>query len=139
MNASKSLLERVDSLMQRKRKFVAGAPEASENGAVSTDDEDLPVLTEVVDISEVSSDAPNHAIHAPPDPRLDALGREFSQRLQQRLADELPRLIDESSARLAADVRHSVQRIADEVLREFVAGRRAQAASAAPQTPDLTK
>lgn len=139
MSASKSLLERVDSLMQRKRKFVAGAPAAPENSTPASDDEDLPILTEVVDISEVSSDAPNHAVMAPLAPQFDALGQEFAQRLQQRLATELPRLIDESSARLATEVRQAVQRIADETLREFVARRASTATPTTAGTPRPAK
>lgn len=139
MSASKSLLERVDSLMQRKRKFVAGAPSTPESSTSPADDEDLPILTEVVDISEVSSDAPNHAVHASLDPQFDALGQEFAQRLQQRLAAELPRLIDESSARLAAEIRQAVQRIADEALHEFVTRRRSPANPTATGTPRSAK
>lgn len=125
MNPPKSLLERVDSLMQRKRIFVAGAAAPTVRPEATTaDDEDLPILTEIVEISEVSGESPNRAVQPHQDPLIEALGKEFSQQLQQRFAAELPRLIEDATARLSTELRQSVQRLADETLREFLAQRR---------------
>lgn len=125
MNPPKSLLERVDSLMQRKRIFVAGAAASADRPeATAADDEDLPILTEIVAIGEVSGDSPNRAVQPQLDPLVEAFGKEFSQRLQQRFAAELPRLIEDATARLTTELRQSIERIADETLAEFVAQRR---------------
>jgi hypothetical protein len=125
MTPPDQLIERADSLMQRKRVFVAGAPSAPLKTDLATmDDEDLPVLTEIVDISEVSGDAPNAAARQAMDPLADAVTQEFALQLQQRFASELPGLIDQATAKLAIELQQAVQRIAEQCLRDFVAQRR---------------
>ena len=125
MTPTGDVIDRIDSLMRRKRVFVAQAPALpSASHAADLDDEDIPILTEVVDIAEVSSDAPNIAAHRPLDPLLDAVTQEFSQQLQQRFAAELPDLIEQASTQLAIALQQSVHRITEETLRDFVAHRR---------------
>lgn len=125
MTPPDKLIERADSLMQRKRVFVAGAPPAPLKSEPATpDDDDLPILTEIVDISEVSGDAPTAAARQPFDPLADAVTREFALQLQQRFASELPELIDQATAKLSIELQQAVQRIAEQCLRDFAAQRR---------------
>jgi len=121
MSQPRDVIDRIDSLVNRKRVFVAGAGTANLKKSAS-DDEDIPMLTEVVDINEVSGDAPNAA--APPiEPLLDAVTLEFTCQLQQRFAEELPILIDEATAKLKIELQQAVHRITDQTLRDFVAKR----------------
>ena len=125
MTPPDQLIERADSLMQRKRVFVAGAPAAPVRSDLATpDDDDLPILTEIVDISEVSSDTPNAAARQPLDPLADAATQELARQLQQRFASELPELIEQATVKLALELQQAVQGIAEQCLRDFVSQRR---------------
>lgn len=125
MTPADKLIDRADSLMQRKRVFVAGAPSAPVKSELAIpDDDDLPILTEIVDISEVSGDMPTAAARQPLDPLADAVTQEFALQLQQRFASELPGLIDQATATLTIELQQAVQRIADQCLRDFVGQRR---------------
>lgn len=125
MTPPDQLIERADSLMQRKRVFVAGAPPAPVKSDLATlDDDDLPILTDIVDISEVSGDMPSAAARQPLDPLADVVTQEFALQLQQRFASELPGLIDQATAKLAIELQQAVQRIAEQCLRDFAAQRR---------------
>jgi len=122
MTQPRDVVDRIDSLVNRKRVFVAGAGTAAANRSAA-EDEDIPMLTEVVDISEVSSDAPTSVAHPPIEPLLDAVTLEFASQLQQRFAQELPDLIDEATERLKIELQQTVHRITDQTLRDFVAKR----------------
>lgn len=125
MTPPHDLIDRIDTLMQRKRVFVANAPQTrAEPSVKAADEEDIPVLTEVVDISEVSGDAPHEAVHPSLDPLIDAVTLDFSLRLQERFATELPALINETVERLAIELQQSVHKMTEETLRDFVAQRR---------------
>lgn len=125
MTPADKLIDRADSLMQRKRVFVAGAPSTPVKSELAMpDDDDLPILTEIVDISEVSGDMPTAAARQPLDPLADAVTQEFALQLQQRFASELPGLIDQATATLTIELQQAVQRIADQCLRDFVGQRR---------------
>ena len=125
MSSPGDVLDRIDSLMRRKRVFVAQAPvQTSVDHAADLDDEDIPILTEVVDIAEVTGDTPNIAAHRPLDPLLDALTQEFSLQLQERFAAQLPDLIEQASKQLAIALQQSVHRITEETLHDFTARRR---------------
>ena len=125
MSAPSDLIERADSLMQRKRIFVANAVPATSNDQTGpAEDEDIPTLTEIVDISEVSSDAPNTTVHPALDAQLEGLTQAFSRHLHQRFAAELPQLINEATARLAIEMQQRVHRITEESLHEFLARHR---------------
>lgn len=126
MSPATDLIKRIDSLMQRKRVFVANVgqvpPERHEH---VSEDEDIPVLTEVVDINEVTGDSPHQAVHPAADPVSEAITKEFSLRLQERLEAELPQLIGNACQRLAVDIQQTVQRLSNET-RLDIASRRGE-------------
>lgn len=124
MTQASDVVDRINSLMHRKRVFVASAASAAALPTLTNDDEDIPVLTEVVDIAEVSSDTPGASAHPPLDPLLDAVTEEFAQRLQARFSVELSELIDTATTRLTVEIQQTVHRITDETLRDFIAYRR---------------
>lgn len=122
MTSPSNLIERANTLMQRKRMFIAGATLAHTEQRM--DDEDIPVLTEIVDVQTVSGDAPKAAILSTRASHIDAVALEFSRQLQQRFNAELPCLIDTATNRLAVEIRQAVHRIAEQALDEFIAERR---------------
>jgi hypothetical protein len=125
MSPTTDLLKRLDTLMHRKRVFVAHVGQLPRDlDQAASEDEDIPVLTEVVDISEVSSDAPHKAVHPALDPLSETINLEFALKLQERFAAELPGLIDDACQKLAIELQQTVHRLTDETLREFASQRR---------------
>jgi hypothetical protein len=125
MSPTTDLLQRLDTLIHRKRVFVANVgqlPPALDEPP--GEDEDIPVLTEVVEISEVTGDTPHDAVHPGLDPLADSINQAFSLQLQERFAAELPGLIEGACQRLAIELQQTVHRLTDETLREFASQRR---------------
>ena len=125
MTQASDVIDRIDSLMHRKRVFVASTAVADAAApAPTSEDEDIPVLTEIVDITEVSGDTPSASATPPLAPLLDAVAQDFAQQLQARFASELAILIDTTTARLRVEIQQTVHRITDETLRDLIAQRR---------------
>lgn len=88
------ILARADALMQRRRQ--AGEPEdvpILTDSVDEADEEDIPVLLDIADetVRQEEKKPPLPGI----DPEtLDLLGRELTRRVEQRLAAELPRIIE---------------------------------------------
>ena len=121
------IVSRADSLMRRRRSFVAntttGVEEASpllvDSMAVEAE-EDIPVLTE-----EVLPEMPAASV---PRDRFDEtlatrLASEFAHSLERRLAAELPSLVEASLAVLEADLRRGILDTANDAIKDFLARR----------------
>jgi hypothetical protein len=121
------IVSRADSLMRRRRSFVAntttGVEEASplpvDSMAVDAE-EDIPVLTE-----EVLPEMPAASV---PRDRFDEtlatrLASEFAHSLERRLAAELPSLVEASLAVLEADLRRGILDTANDAIKDFLARR----------------
>lgn len=117
------VIGRLDALAGKRRSFVAGTATAAEP-APRTEDDDLPVLTEVVDISDVSGDQPNSGSHGLAEPLLEAMAAELSNAVQQRVTTEFPGLLDEALDHLAAELRRGIHQITESAVRDFLARRR---------------
>jgi hypothetical protein len=117
-----NLVSRADLLMQRRRNFVATpttAPVAPSNVAASTDvteNDDIPVLTEVLSAEHASTTitAPVGATSLP------LLSAELRQAIEQHLDRELPGLLAASVGRLEADLRRSMLAAMDAALKELI-------------------
>ena len=130
---AEDIVSRADSLMRRRRAFVAAPVEAP---AVAMDfdvpvlteepaprlpaEDDIPVLTE-----EVFPDTPVTANTRDKfDEKLAArLASEFALSLERRLAAELPTFVEASLAVLEAGLRHGILDIANDAIKDFVARR----------------
>ena len=110
--SSDDIVSRADSLMRRRRSFVAtttasaGEPLLSAEPMTIEVEEDIPVLTEEV--------LPETPLAAAPRERFDEtlaarLASEFSHTLERRLAAELPSLVEASLAVLEADLRRGAR------------------------------
>lgn len=120
------IVSRADSLMRRRRSFVAESPLAAkepspQSAAIAPErEEDIPVLTE-----EVLPETPTAGI---PRERFDEtlaarLASEFAHTLERRLAAELPSLVEASLAILEADLRRGILDTADSAIKDFLARR----------------
>lgn len=113
------VLGRLSALTGKRRSFVAQGASVPEAVRGDGEDDDLPILTEVVDISEVSGDRPNR--HAGLNPHLEAMAAELSHVVQQRMASDLPALLDESLDRLAAELKKGIHQITEVAIRDYLA------------------
>jgi hypothetical protein len=124
--SSDDIVSRADSLMRRRRSFVAtttasaGEPLLSAEPMAIEVEEDIPVLTEEV--------LPETPLAAAPRERFDEtlaarLASEFSHTLERRLAAELPSLVEASLAVLEADLRRGILDTADSAIKDFLARR----------------
>ncbi|MCP5269270.1 MAG: hypothetical protein H6943_09560 [Zoogloeaceae bacterium] len=124
--SSDDIVSRADSLMRRRRSFVAASTVQLEDFPVLTDpvtppqEFDIPVLTE-----EVMPEAPAAAASRDRfDETLAArLSAEFAHSLERRLAAELPSLVEASLAVLEADLRRGILDTANDAIKDFLARR----------------
>lgn len=129
---TRDIVDRLDALIQKRRSYVAQVdpPNGAAGGrpievaAAVNEDDDVPVLTEVVDIAEVSIDAPATAGPTPVEPMLDAIAAELANALHQRLADELPSLLDTAFEHFSDEVRAGIRGITETAVRDFIERRR---------------
>ncbi|MBK9445893.1 MAG: hypothetical protein IPO00_07270 [Betaproteobacteria bacterium] len=117
--SSDDIVSRADSLMRRRRSFVAGAAP----GLIALEppeEADIPVLTE-----EVMPEMPAASMSRQ---RFDEtmaaqLASEFAHALERRLATELPSMVEASLAVLEADLRRGILDTADAAIKDFLARR----------------
>lgn len=134
MSDSDPLVSRIDALVKHRRSFVARATP----GPVPTEDaspasmtaartpaaeEDVPLLTEVIDLGEASS--PEDAAPVPLEPLIQALAADLAHALEYRLQSDLPGVVDAALERLSTDLRAGVARVAESAIRDFL-GRQQQ-------------
>lgn len=119
MSASDDIVSRADSLMKRRRSFVAGQP-AAEQAPAPDEDEDLPVLTEIVAPEAALAEAPPDRLD---DTQLALQAADLAQAVQQRLAAELPDLIDACLALVEREIQEGIADIVDNALKAFIAQR----------------
>ena len=150
---SRDVIDRLDALIHKRRSYVAkpataesiaapapatqtpdvpfveNAPHAAEPPpavdyqAAPPDDDDVPILTEVVDVPAVSADQPAAVAHAPLEPLLDAMANDLTLLLQQRMAQDLPPVLEQAFARFGDELRRGIAEIAENAARDFVARR----------------
>ena len=114
------VVDRADALMRGRRSFVT--PPTRVDSAPAGDDEDLPVLTEIV-ATPVGDDL---AVGKPvfDENRLAELGAEMAQAVTQQLSFELPTLVEAAMARATEELRAGIASTIDSAVREFIAAHR---------------
>lgn len=132
------LVSRIDALVKHRRSFVARAAgpaaggagdeaapvtDAAPERATGAPDEDVPLLTEVIDLGEASS--PDDAAPIPLEPLIQALAADLAHALEYRLQTDLPAVIDTALERLSTDLRSGVAQVAESAIRDFL-GRQQQ-------------
>jgi hypothetical protein len=126
MSDKDPLVSRIDALVKRRRSFVATEASAP---APRREEEDVPLLTEVIDLSEGGGEAP-----IPLEPLIQALAADLAHALEYRLQTDLPGLLDAAFDRLASDLRSGIAGVAESAVRDFL-GRQQQLRLPFP-TPD---
>ena len=135
MAENSDVVERVDSLMRpggnsfggrRRRSFVAAqihaAADAADTPLPSIEDEDLPVLTDVVPAEPEPIPEPDHRDRD--DERLlSIIAAELVCSIEQQLAIELPMLIEATLINTQNELRSGISSIMGMALRDFLAHR----------------
>lgn len=118
------VVDRIDSLMKRRRSFVAKTASSSESVSTplpASDDNDLPVLTEVVSaeaaVSEVSPDRFDET-------QVSLLASDIAHAIGQQLTYELPTLLEATLLNAGEELRAGITSTMETALRDFIARRK---------------
>lgn len=114
------IVDRADSLMQRRRTFVA-TRSVSPAPLPAAEDDDLPVLTEVV--------SPEAAVAEPKtehfdDTQVTLLASEIAHAFAEQLASDLPGLLETALLNAGKELRTGIATIMESALRDFLARRK---------------
>ena len=122
---SDPIVDRIDALVRKRRSFVASTAESAEPAALAATEaeDDIPVLTDIVDVSASSGESPAPAAPPPLRPMLDALAADLSHAIEDRLAVDLPEILDGALEQLGADLRRGIADSVDAACRDFLARR----------------
>jgi hypothetical protein len=110
-------------------------PDALEDASKGTDEDDIPVLTEVVTgdpatppqqphPSEPPSEAPKPDLAASVDARLEELAAQMAEAIGRQMAYELPTLIEATLLNASEDLRTGITATMEAALRDFNARRK---------------
>lgn len=115
------VIEQADALMRRHRSFVARAADAAGTDVDTRPvDDDIPVLTEVVDADDVfPDDVPA---------LLDAVGRDLDEALSDWLVEVLPAAVANASQQVLAELDAKARNTLLPRLRNIIETRRQRAA-----------
>ena len=125
MSDTHDVLDRTDSLIRRRRTFIAATPSTTPstlaNAPAQSDDEDIPILTDVV--------SPEAAISEPRSERIDEtqvtlLASEVAHAFGEQLAKSLPTLIEAALLQTGKELGSGISTIMENALRDFLSRRR---------------
>ena len=125
MADSSDVVDRADSLMRRRRSFVAAPPAIQPPQVVEAprviEEDDIPVLTEVVSAeAAVSEDRPQHD----DDTQVTLLASDLAHAIGQQLAYELPTLLEAVLINAGEELRVGITETMEAALRDYIARRK---------------
>ena len=127
MADSSDVVDRADWLMRRRRSFVA-APPASQPAHIDiidtpriVEEDDIPVLTEVVSAeAAVSEESP----HRDDDTQITLLASDLAHAIGQQLTYELPTLLEAVLINAGEELRIGITETMETALRDYIARRK---------------
>lgn len=127
MADSSDVVDRADSLMRRRRSFVA-TPPASQPAHIDivetpriVEEDDIPVLTEVVSAeAAVSEESP----HREDDTQITLLASDLAHAIGQQLTYELPTLLEAVLINAGEELRIGITETMETALRDYIARRK---------------
>ena len=126
MTEHSDVVDRADSLMRRRRSFVASVSGKTEPISAPpppiSDDEDLPVLTEVVSAEAIIPETQPEPYDE--EALLAIVAADLVRTLERQLAIELPSLIEATLLNAQEELRSGINSTLDMALRDFLARRR---------------
>lgn len=123
MPETADVVERADSLILRRRTFVAQrpTPPVAPQSPSPQEDDDLPILTEVVPPEEALAEEKTERID---ETQITLLASEIAHAFGEQLASELPDLIENALLRTSKELRAGIATIMEGALRDFLARRK---------------
>jgi hypothetical protein len=124
MADNSDVVDRVDSLMRRRRSFVAApanTPEPASLPLPQADDDDLPVLTEVVPAQTVVSEERSEPFD---ETQVELLAADLARAIGQQLACDLPLLLEAALRNAAEELRAGIGAAMETALSDFIARRK---------------
>ena len=123
MSETADVVDRANSLMLRRRTFVATRPNQPGNSpaAAEPEDEGIPILTEVVSAEEAIS---VEKIDRDDEIRITLLASEIAHAFGEQLANDLPALLETALLRAGKELRSGIDTIMESALRDFIARRK---------------
>ena len=128
MAAPFDVVDRADTLMRRRRTFVAARPRPPEIASVPpnlalqvAEDDDLPVLTEVVAV-----DAAGFTEHSErfDETQVSLLASDIAHAIGQQLTSDLPNLLETTLLNAGEELRAGITATMETALRDFIARRK---------------
>ena len=122
------VVDRADTLMRRRRTFVAARPRAPEIAPPiptpplqAAEDDDLPVLTEVVAV-----DAAGFTEHSErfDETQVSLLASDIAHAIGQQLTSDLPNLLETTLLNAGEELRAGITATMETALRDFIARRK---------------
>lgn len=125
MAENSDVVDRADSLMRRRRSFVA-APPANPPAPISkpqsvAEDDDIPVLTEVVSAEAAVSEGSTSRVD---ETQVTLLASDLAEAIGQQLTYELPTLLEAVLINAGEELRVGITETMETALRDYIARRR---------------
>lgn len=126
MAVSTDVVDRADTLMRRRRSFVATPPPPNQPVQIDQpptvgEDDDIPVLTEVVSAeAAVSEGSPNRVDET----QITLLASELAHAIGQQLTYELPTLLEAVLINAGEELRIGITETMETALRDYIARRK---------------
>lgn len=126
MAAPDDVIDRTDLLIQRRRTFLATRPPPQATAppppSISKqtppiEDDDLPVLTEIVSPEAAVSEQKYERLN---ETQITLLASEIAHAVGEQLANELPALIETTLLQTRKDLRAGISSIMESALRDFI-------------------
>ena len=122
------VVDRADTLMRRRRTFVAARPRAAEIAPPiptpplqAAEDDDLPVLTEVVAVD--AAGFPEHSERFD-ETQVSLLASDIAHAIGQQLTSDLPSLLETTLLNAGEELRAGITATMETALRDFIARRK---------------
>ena len=125
MADSSNVVDRADSLMRRRRSFVAAPPACLPAQIVETpqvvEEDDIPVLTEVVSAAAAVYEGSPHRVD---DTQITLLASDLAHAIGRQLAYELPTLLEAVLVNAGEELRVGITETMETALRDYIARRK---------------
>ena len=127
MSDASDVVDRADSLMRRRRSFVAARPRAPEMAKPASvplpaiEDDDLPVLTEVVSADAAGFDERSERLD---ETQVSLLASDIAHAIGQQLTFDLPSLLETALLNAGEELRAGITATMESALRDFIARRK---------------
>ncbi len=121
MAENSDVVDRADSLMRRRRSFVATPPAPLSMPQPVAEDDDIPVLTEVISAEAAVSEGSTNRVD---ETQITLLASDLAEAIGQQLTYELPTLLEAVLINAGEELRLGITATMETALRDYIARRK---------------